>query len=82
LNNILKHAKASRAIINLSRQENEAILLISDNGMGCDIVKEKKGVGIINITSRADLYNGTVTIISKPGEGYALNVVLPLNVLI
>jgi len=80
LNNILKHAKASQATINLSRQENEAILLISDNGEGCDILKENNGVGIINITSRADLYNGSVTIISKPGEGYALKVVLPLNV--
>ena len=81
-NNILKHAKATRAIINLSRLENKVILLISDNGEGCDISKEKNGVGIINIKSRADLYNGSVTIVSKAGEGYALKVVLPLNVLI
>ena len=82
LNNILKHAKASQATINLNRQGNEAILLISDNGEGCDILKEKNGVGIINIKTRADLYDGSVTIISKPGEGYTLKVVLPLNVLI
>jgi len=35
-------------------------------------------VGIINIKSRAELYRGKVTIVSKPGEGYELNVVLPL----
>ncbi len=79
VNNILKHANARHATIHLSRQENEIILLISDNGDGCDIVTEKSGVGIINIKSRADLYNGRVMIESKPGEGYALKVVFPLN---
>ena len=76
MNNILKHANATRAVIDLSRQTNQIILLISDNGNGCDILKEKKGVGIININSRAELYNGYVRIASKPGEGYELKVVL------
>lgn len=79
INNILKHAGASRALINLSKQENQVVLLISDNGKGCDISKEKKGVGTINIRSRAELYGGKVEIVSKPGEGYELKVVLPFN---
>lgn len=79
LNNILKHANATNATITLSRRENEIILLVSDNGKGCDILKGKNGVGIINIKSRADLYDGTVTIASKPGEGYALKVIFPLS---
>jgi PAS domain S-box-containing protein len=78
LNNILKHAKATRATIHLSRHEDQVVLRISDNGVGCDIVKGKKGVGIINIRSRASLYDGRVTIVSKPGEGYELKVVLSL----
>jgi len=78
LNNILKHAKATRANISLSRQENEIILLMSDNGNGCDLSAKKSGVGIINIRSRVELYHGTLAIISRPGEGYALKVVLPL----
>jgi PAS domain S-box-containing protein len=79
VNNILKHAKATSASIYLTRQEDEIILIISDNGEGCDILKEKKGVGIINIKSRAELYHGRVSILSKPGEGYELKVALPLN---
>jgi PAS domain S-box-containing protein len=78
LNNILKHAKATCAAIHLTRLRNEIILLISDNGNGCDILQEEKGVGIINIKSRVELYHGKVTIVSPPGEGYALKVVLPL----
>jgi PAS domain S-box-containing protein len=79
LNNILKHSKATHAEINLTRKANEMILLISDNGEGCDLSKEKKGIGIINIKNRADLYHGKVTVTSKPGEGYELKVVLLLN---
>jgi PAS domain S-box-containing protein len=79
LNNILKHANATFATINLSKQENEIILLISDNGNGCNILKEGKGVGIINIRSRAELYHGIVTTVSNPGEGYALKVVLRMK---
>ena len=78
LNNILKHAKATHAFINLSRKENEIILLISDDGKGCDVSK-KRGVGIINIRTRAELHDGKVTIVSKPGKGYELKVALSLN---
>lgn len=78
LNNILKHANATNATITLSKYESEIILLVSDNGKGCDTLKEKNGVGIINIKSRADLYNGTVSVASKPGEGYKLKVAFPL----
>jgi len=79
VNNIIKHANAGYAIINLSRQKNQITMLISDNGNGCDILKVKNGVGIINIRSRVELYRGKVTIVSKPGEGYELKVVLPFK---
>jgi PAS domain S-box-containing protein len=79
LNNILKHANASSATISLTKQGNEIILFISDNGDGCNILEEVKGVGMINIKSRAELYNGIVTTVSSPGEGYALKVVFRLN---
>jgi PAS domain S-box-containing protein len=79
LNNILKHAKATCATINLTKQGNEIILLISDNGNGCNISEKEGGVGILNIKSRTELYQGRVTIESKPGKGYTLKVVLPLD---
>jgi PAS domain S-box-containing protein len=79
LNNILKHANATYATINLTKQGNEIILLISDNGNGCDISKEGIGIGIMNIKSRAELYSGIVTTVSNPHEGYALKVVLRLK---
>ena len=79
LNNILKHSKATYAVIKLTRQANELILRISDNGEGFNILNTTAGVGIINIKSRADLYHGTVSITSQPGKGYELKVTLPLT---
>jgi len=79
LNNIIKHAGATRVLINLTRESNEAILLISDNGQGCDLLNVKMGLGIINMISRAELYHGKLTTASKPGKGYELKVVLSLD---
>ncbi|OSZ77615.1 hypothetical protein CAP36_14680 [Chitinophagaceae bacterium IBVUCB2] len=42
INNILKHSEASIAIIKLTRQDNEMLLVINDNGKGCDMSNEKK----------------------------------------
>jgi signal transduction histidine kinase len=79
LNNILKHAKASHIDINMSGGKSGIVLLISDNGMGCDVSQKSNGLGIRNIMSRVELFNGHVTIISKPGKGYSLSIVFPPN---
>jgi PAS domain S-box-containing protein len=78
LNNIIKHAGASRATIHLARHENEITLVVSDNGEGCDTSIEKSGVGLINIRSRAEANRGWVSIVSRPGQGYTLKVILHL----
>lgn len=78
LTNVIKHAKATCAVIHLSRLSNEIVLLISDNGKGCNGLKVNGGVGIINIRSRAEILKGRVTIVSEPGKGYELKVELPL----
>jgi PAS domain S-box-containing protein len=78
LNNILKHSKATSAVIDLDMHGDEIVLLVTDNGVGCDS-STSMGVGLINIKSRAELNQGSVTIVSKPGKGYALKVVLSLS---
>jgi PAS domain S-box-containing protein len=79
LNNILNHSKATNATIDLRRKGNELILVITDNGQGCDISEKREGVGLLNITSRAELYGGRVVIVSKPDEGFELKVILPCH---
>ncbi|MEI9947151.1 MAG: PAS domain-containing protein [Chitinophagaceae bacterium] len=76
LNNILIHSGATKAEVKLKRLKKDILLFISDNGEGCDILKEKGGVGIINIKTRAELHDGKVAIVSTPGNGYELKVKL------
>ncbi|MEP7110776.1 MAG: PAS domain-containing protein [Ferruginibacter sp.] len=79
LNNILKHAKSTVATISLTQNKNCILLSITDNGVGFDTAKKQKGIGIVNIKSRAAFYNGTADFISQPGQGCILNVTFPVT---
>jgi len=79
LNNIVKHARATRVLIRLSVESAFIVLTIADNGVGFDVGRHRKGVGITNIISRTELFNGRVDIQSAPGEGCTLSVSLPMT---
>ncbi|HUZ58974.1 MAG TPA: PAS domain S-box protein [Hanamia sp.] len=72
LNNILKHAKATKVVIKLLQNKKSIKLIISDNGIGFDTCKKMNGIGIANIKSRAASYNGAADFISQPGSGCVL----------
>jgi len=76
LNNILKHAQAHSVMIELTKEEEQIRLLVVDDGKGFDPRMRRDGVGISNIISRAELYNGKVDIDSAPGKGCRLEVIL------
>ena len=80
LNNILKYADASSVSICLQSTPEQIHLLIADNGKGFDPNIKRKGIGITNIISRAELFNGKVKIDSSPGSGCRLEVVLNAKV--
>lgn len=76
LNNIVKYADASLISIRLETTNGEVHVSISDNGRGFDPSAAMNGVGLTNIHSRAELFNGAVTITSSPGKGCRLKVVM------
>ena len=76
LNNILKHAQASTVAIDLNKQREQIRLRVEDDGKGFDPRARRNGVGLSNIISRAELYNGKVEIDSAPGKGCRLEVIL------
>lgn len=76
LNNILKHAQANNVDIELYNVQDQVSLRLTDDGKGFDPRIRRKGVGISNIISRAELYNGKVEIESAPGKGCQLIVIL------
>ena len=81
-NNVLKHAEARNLIIELIMEENAVDLSISDDGKGFDMdsVKGKKGLGLSNISSRAELFNGEVNIVSAPGKGCKMKIHVPIQI--
>jgi signal transduction histidine kinase len=79
LNNIIKHARATEVLIGLDVDGQNILLTVADNGVGFDTSRHRKGVGITNITSRVEMFNGKVDIVSKPGGGCTLSVSIPLG---
>jgi nitrate/nitrite-specific signal transduction histidine kinase len=70
LNNITKHAHASRATVELRGQPDQVTLLIDDDGCGFDparVASGRLGLGILR--ERADAIGATLTITSRPGGG-------------
>ncbi len=78
-NNILKYAKASVVLLKLIQDKENLTLTIQDNGVGFDTSKKSEGIGLMNIRTRASLFNGTVSIRSSPGQGCELSVIMQLR---
>ncbi|HVK97123.1 MAG TPA: PAS domain-containing protein, partial [Flavisolibacter sp.] len=57
INNIVKYAKATEVIILLKIYNNTIVLSIADNGVGFDVAKKRKGIGLRNITNRIAYYS-------------------------
>jgi PAS domain S-box-containing protein len=83
VNNVLKHASAKNLVIELiADSEGHVVdLTISDDGKGFELdkVRSKKGVGLSNIASRAQLFNGSVHIVTALGQGCKLKINVPIS---
>lgn len=79
LNNVYKHASASRVQIKMYSANGQIHVLINDNGIGFEVGMKKNGVGIVNIINRIESFNGTVGFETKPGIGCKLEIHIPMN---
>lgn len=59
VNNILKHAGASKVNVQLFKNSQQIILIIEDDGIGMSLTSGSDGHGFVNIKSRLDVVNGT-----------------------
>lgn len=77
LQNVHKYAKASNCIV-IFRKLNEGgiELLIKDNGVGFDVKRVKRGLGLNNIQDRCDLINAYFKIESFKNRGTTLRIIL------
>ncbi|MFV5694354.1 ATP-binding protein [Flavobacterium sp. LB3P122] len=79
LQNINKYANANVIKVELKIKESNLFLAISDDGVGFNVNKAKKGIGIQNIQSRTNECDGTIEIKSNKGEGTIIIITVPIE---
>jgi signal transduction histidine kinase len=80
MQNINKHAQATRVELHMSVGLTELSIEITDDGVGFDQEKlPGDGNGLRNMIKRAEDVGGTATIKSSPGKGSSINLVVPLR---
>lgn len=76
VNNALKHAEASRIMVQLMIDEEYAAVIVADNGKGFDPDAASKNMGLRNIRERVELQDGRMNISSSP-SGTEINIEIP-----
>lgn len=81
LNNILKHAEASDAYLQLALNQSGIIsLTVEDNGQGFNLaqLEHNKGAGMRNIENRVAYLGGKINIQSQPNDGTSVLIEIPV----
>lgn len=83
LTNILKHAGANRAKVDVAQRDGRIEMTIADDGRGFSLnevtTNRESGMGLLGMRERAGLLGGTMTIRSTPGGGTRLEVTIPIG---
>jgi signal transduction histidine kinase len=58
--------------LKLVQDKEQLVLNIKDDGIGVDLSKKTTGIGLMNVKTRASLFDGEVVIRSEPGNGFEL----------
>lgn len=81
MNNISKHAAASKVTIFLRKQPHQLFLRVRDNGIGINESEssDRKSFGIIGMNERVKLLHGQMHITGIPGNGTTVEIEIPLS---
>lgn len=83
LTNIRKHARATKASVDLRRAGETLVATIADNGIGFDPGARARGdfprFGLSTMRERAESVGGRLDVKSTPGSGTTIEVTLPLS---
>jgi two-component system NarL family sensor kinase len=76
VNNILRHANASTALVQLVRKDGTLSITVEDNGKGFNtsILQTSDGTGYLNLRNRVEYLNGTIDIQTAPDKGTSVNI--------
>ncbi len=79
LQNINKYAVAKNIKVEISGDSENVFLKIQDDGIGFDVNKKSKGIGMQNMISRTNDCQGIIDISSKKGNGTSIEISIPIE---
>jgi signal transduction histidine kinase len=82
INNTIKHAAASRALLDIRISHHEIRMVYTDDGVGFDtkkVMEEPTGIGFSSIFSRIDSFKGKIEIQSAHNEGVVVVITIPIE---
>ncbi len=78
IQNSIKHAKCKSIKINLKSTVENITLILDDDGIGFDTIKNHNGIGLINMKKRTELLGGDFLLESTINKGTTLSIKLPI----
>lgn len=78
LTNVVRHARASRCDIRLTRTDRALVVEVADDGLGVP-AGVQAGVGLVSLRERAAELGGTTEVTCPPGGGTVVRATLPLR---
>lgn len=79
MSNSLKYSKAKLLKIVIDNSDDWLTIHATDDGVGFDMEEVKKGSGLINMNSRAELIESNLSINSQPNQGVSLKIEYPIS---
>jgi signal transduction histidine kinase len=85
LTNIGKHAEPSRVEIKVGKENSRFVMQLKDNGRGFAVAEvlsgevRKKGMGLLALTERVNMVDGTLDLWSRENGGTSLTIAIPLG---
>lgn len=77
--NVVKHAGATKVIVQVFKTDQELELLIEDDGRGINYELKKEGMGLSNVQERVTAHKGRIEIATNDnGTGTVINIFFPL----
>jgi PAS domain S-box-containing protein len=77
LNNAIKHAHALVVAMTITKVQEMYYLTIQDSGIGFDSNVSRQGLGLVSMSERIKLVNGSFRMHSMPGRGTEIWVAVP-----
>jgi two-component system, sensor histidine kinase LadS len=79
LQNLLKHSRASEAILQIIQEEQIFVIYLEDNGIGSgDLADANKGIGLKSIKQLILLLKGRISVTTEENKGFSISIEFPL----